>query len=147
MPGLPLLDFEAARYCEKAVPGRGMLCAEGGRIPDPTLAEKDVVEVCRELEEAVRDETEDEKEFVLGGPAMAVAFTAELTGLELGGAAGTLLYSTARSACVFLCFGADSGTVDDELLAGKQKWDAHDGIWCFRGFEGGGAIEMPLRAF
>lgn len=116
VPGLPIFCFDAVREFENDVPGRGILRADGGRTPEPTLAESEVADVCRDIDEAGRDDVDDAKEVVLGGPAIAVAFTAALTGLELGGAAGLVWYSPARSARVFRCFAADSEAVKNELM-------------------------------
>ena len=87
-----------------------MLCADGGLMPVPTLAENELVDVLRDVADAVLDDVEDDSDGIRGGPASAVAFTAGATSLELGGAAGFVGFvSPALSARVFL-LGADSGT-------------------------------------
>ena len=80
---------------------------------DPTLAENDDVDAVLDVEfDVALEETDDEKELVRGRPAIVVAFTAGLTSLELGGAAGLLLIgSPALSANVFR-FGGGSGRED-----------------------------------
>lgn len=87
-----------------------MLWADGGRIPEPTLAENEVADVCRESDEALREDTDEDSELIFGGPARAVAFTAGLTGLELGGAAGFVFISPPLSTKVFR-FGAGSDAI------------------------------------
>ena len=82
-------------------------------MPDPTLAEKEEVDVFRDdVDDGTLEETDDENDVVRGGPASVVALTAGLTILELGGAAGfVLIVSPALSTNVFR-FGAGSGNDD-----------------------------------
>jgi len=86
----------------------------------PTLLEKEVLDTFRmEVTEGGREEVEDEYEVCRDNPAIVVAFTAALTGLELGGAGVGLLTSPAVSARV-LRFKAPEGggsMVDRALLA------------------------------
>ena len=73
-------------------------CAEGGRPPEPTLLEKELLETLRtEAAEGGREEVEDEKDVCREIPAIDVVLTAVLKGLELGGAGAGLVGSPARS--------------------------------------------------
>jgi len=74
-------------------------CAEGGRLPGPTLVAYELFEILRvDAEDDGRDdETEDENDVSRGTPATPVARTYALTGLELGGTGAALAGSPARS--------------------------------------------------
>ena len=90
---------------------------EGGRVP-PTLLEKEVFDTCRiEDTEGGREEVEDEYEVCRENPAIDVALTAALTGLELGGAGVGLKTSPAVSAKVLrLKAPEDGGSMVDLAL-------------------------------
>ena len=77
-----------------------MDCTDDGRVEGPMLLEKELFETLREETEGLREETEEEKEVFREAPAIEVAFTAALTGRELGGAGAGLAASPARSASV-----------------------------------------------
>ena len=85
----------------------------------PTLLEKDVWDTFRiEDAEGGREEVEDEYEVCRSSPAIAVALTAALSGLELGGAGGGLTTSPAVCAKVlrFNAPGAGGNIVGLALL-------------------------------
>ena len=82
-------------------------CAEGGRILDPTLAEKEELDVVREEAELVRYDCAYED--CNAGRDDAADATAELTGVfDLGAAKLGLMGSPALSASVFLLYAGSS---------------------------------------
>lgn len=106
------------RDFDMAVEGR-FACAEGGRPPKPPLLEKELLETLRtdDTEAGRAEETEEEKDDTRGAPAIEVALTAALTGLELGGAGAGLDVSPPRSVRVFLFRWFGGGGIIDENRA------------------------------
>lgn len=85
------------------------------------LLEKELPDTLREEVDGVRDETEEAKD-VLRVPAMAVAFTEELIGFELGGAAAfNLDVSPALSASVFRLRSCSAAVSQTEVSNNELK--------------------------
>lgn len=76
------------------------------------------------------DVTEDEKDVSRGGPAIEVALTQALTGLEPGGAGAGLAVSPARSTRVFRFSGFVGGgiAVERVLIADADMSESLPGV-------------------
>jgi hypothetical protein len=117
--GLVKPVFDDVRLCARELFGRPRFCNNCGRTPEPTLAEKELLEVFLEVEEFDRDDTEDEKDELRPGPAFAVVLTAGLTVLVEGGAGMLFLMGSPAFSTNVLLFDGGSGT-GEEL---SEQWD------------------------
>ena len=113
--GLAAAVLPDVRPFASTVLGRPRLCTDGGLMPEPTLAEKELLDVLRDDTEFTLEEADDARDMFRGGPENAVGSKAESTALIVGGAAGLdLSGSPALSTSVFL-FGVGSGTANRKL--------------------------------
>lgn len=85
-----------------------------GRLPGPTLLEKELPEVLREDTDGVLDDTDEENDVILDAPASVVGLTDELAGRGLESPIALAGVSPARSASV-LRLGVGSGTMTTQL--------------------------------
>ncbi len=112
------ISRELAGLATETEDGRGSRShiAVWGRLPGPTLLEKELPEVLREDTEGVLEDTDEENEALRDTPASVVTFTDELAGRKLGGPGALDEVSPARSARVFR-LGVGSGTMTTQLNA------------------------------
>lgn len=98
------------RPCENELFGRPKACSDCGREPAPTLAEKELLDVFREVVEFERDENEEANDGLRDCSALVVLLAAEPTVLEGADAGALFLIGSPPFSTSVLLFDADSGT-------------------------------------